>query len=1003
MSDLASIQNLINPTDDENSVTGRFTKKQAEIKIKEIEKKTNIKASSLGFDYINLFGFPISPEALILIPENIAQELKIVCFYYDGKNIRLGCLEPNDEIKALAEQLTKQYFSDVKIYIISANSLEYSLKEYKNIPKVRRNENGVEISEESLKKFQAEISNYKSLNDKINAVNVSDIITLILATALKAEASDVHIEAEEDDVIIRMRLDGVLQEAARINSIKWKKIISRLKILARVKINIENKPQDGRYTIYLSQKEIDVRCSFLPTAYGESVVMRLLDSSAAFLELEKLGLRPEVTPLLKREITKPNGLILTTGPTGSGKTTTLYSIINKLNQPGTKIITLEDPIEYQLKGINQSQVDTKRGYSFSDGLRSVLRQDPNIVMVGEIRDLETAEISVQASLTGHLVLSTLHTNDAAGVIPRLIDIGVKPYFLVPSINAVIGQRLVRKLCPHCRLEHNLNVEEKERVDKILAVISPKSGLNIPTSLPLIYKAGEGCKECNFTGYKGRLGIYEIFTMDDKIKQLTIDKAPAFKILQQAIENGMITMLQDGVLKALEGTTSLEEVYRVIGDFNYIDELYDIVISQTIGRGIKIKEDFYKKYQEINSDPEKTINYAKEVTSSELIGLVMTLAILKDAGDVHIEPRENNVNIRFRIDGVMHDVFELPKASYLPLLSEIKILAGAATNVKRASFDGRFSVYLPDKKIDCRLSIISGGYGETIVIRLLSTNAVNLEMEKLGITSVALNSLQEAMKKTRGIIITTGPTGSGKTTTLYSILNKLNRPDIKIITVEDPIEYQLPGVMQTQIDEASGYTFASAMRSLLRQNPNIMMIGEIRDQETAKISMEASLTGHLVLSTIHANSAAGAISRFAGLGLDRQTLANAIEFTIGQRLVRKLCPYCKREIELSPEDDKRVKEELLKIKNQDIKIPEKMTFYQSSGCPKCNHIGYKGRLGLYETITMTPEIKKLILQENITDSEIEQAAIDNGMVTMVQDGILKALEGETSIEEVFRAI
>lgn len=1003
MSDLASIQNLINPTDDENSVTGRFTKKQAEIKIKEIEKKTSAKALSLDLDYINLFGFPISPEALILIPENIAQELKLVCFYYDGKNIRLGCLEPNEEIETLAEQLKEQYFSDVKIYIISTNSLEYSLKEYKNIPKVRRNENGVEISEESLKKFQAEISNYKSLNDKINDVNVSDIITLILATALKAEASDVHIEAEEDDVVIRMRLDGVLQEAARINSAKWKKIISRLKILARVKINVENKPQDGRYTIYLSQKEIDVRCSFLPTAYGESVVMRLLDSSAAFLELEKLGLRPEVIPLLKREIAKPNGLILTTGPTGSGKTTTLYSIINKLNQPGAKIITLEDPIEYQLKGINQSQVDTKRGYSFSDGLRSVLRQDPNIVMVGEIRDLETAEISVQASLTGHLVLSTLHTNDAAGVIPRLIDIGVKPYFLVPSINAVIGQRLIRKLCPHCRQEHNLNTEEKERVDKILAVISPKSGLNIPNSLPLIYKAGEGCKECNFTGYKGRLGIYEIFTMDDKIKQLTIDKAPAFKILQQAIENGMITMLQDGVLKALEGTTSLEEVYRVIGDFNYIDELYDIVISQTIGRGIKIKEDAYKKYQEINSDPEKTINYAKEVTSSELIGLVMTLAILKDAGDVHIEPRESNVNIRFRIDGVMHDVFELPKASYLPLLSEIKILAGAATNVKRASFDGRFSVYLPERKIDCRLSIISGGYGETIVIRLLSTNAVNLEMEKLGITSVALNSLQKAMKKTRGIIITTGPTGSGKTTTLYSILNKLNRPDIKIITVEDPIEYQLPGIMQTQIDEAGGYTFASAMRSLLRQNPNIMMIGEIRDQETAKISMEASLTGHLVLSTIHANSAAGAISRFAGLGLDRQTLANAIEFTIGQRLVRRLCPYCKRGIELLPEDDKRVKEELVKIKNQDIKIPEKMTFYQSSGCPKCNHIGYKGRLGLYETITMTQEIKKLILQENVTDSEIEQAAIDNGMVTMVQDGILKALAGETSIEEVFRAI
>jgi type II secretory ATPase GspE/PulE/Tfp pilus assembly ATPase PilB-like protein len=354
-----------------------------------------------------------------------------------------------------------------------------------------------------------------------------------------------------------------LQEAAVVNRDKWKKIISRLKILARVKINIENKPQDGRYTIYLKNKKIDVRCSFLPTAFGESVAMRVLDSSEASLDLETLGVRPEIMPILKREIAKPNGLILTTGPTGSGKTTTLYAVINKLNLPGTKIITLEDPIEYQLKGINQSQVDEKRGYTFSDGLRSILRQDPNIVMVGEIRDLETAEIAVQASLTGHLVLSTLHTNDAAGVIPRLIDIGVKPYFLVPSINAVVGQRLVRKLCPYCRAKHILNTEELEQVNKILAVISPKAGINVPANLPEIYKAGSGCEKCNFTGYKGRLGIYEVFTMNDNIKQLTIDKAPSFKILQQAIENGMITMLQDGVLKVLDGMTSLDEVYRVI--------------------------------------------------------------------------------------------------------------------------------------------------------------------------------------------------------------------------------------------------------------------------------------------------------------------------------------------------------------------------------------------------------------------------------------------------------
>lgn len=1003
MSDLASIENLINPTDDEESVTGRFAKKQNEIKLKEVEKQTEAQARSQGLAYVNLFGFPISPEALMLIQEQRARELNLVCFFYDGKNIRLACLEATPQVLDELSHLSEQYFADGKLYLVSENSLDCALDAYKSIPKIKRYESGVEISEENLEKFKEAISNYKNLNDKINDVNITDVVTLMLATALKVGASDIHIEAEENGVAVRIRIDGVLQEAAMLNRDKWKKIISRLKILARVKINIENKPQDGRYTIYLKKKKIDVRCSFLPTAYGESVVMRLLDSSESSLDLEKLGVRPEILPLLKKEIAKPNGLILTTGPTGSGKTTTLYAIINKLNQPGAKIITLEDPIEYQLDGINQSQVDAKRGYTFSDGLRSLLRQDPNIVMVGEIRDLETAEIAVQASLTGHLVLSTLHTNDAAGVIPRLIDIGVKPYFLVPSINAVIGQRLLRRLCPNCRQEHELNFDEAEQVNKILAVISPKAGLNIPSALPKIYRAGAGCEQCNFIGYKDRLGIFEVFTMHDNIKQLTIDKAPSFKILQQAIENGMITMLQDGVLKVLEGTTSLDEVYRVVGNFDYIDELYDIVISQTIGRGIKIKAEEYKQAEELGQNLEQISSRIKEIPTSELISLIMALAAISEAGDIHIEPTEKDVNVRFRIDGVLHDILKLPKTSYLPLLSEIKISAGAATNIKRATFDGRFSVYLPDRKMDCRLSIIAGGYGETIVIRLLTTNAVNLEMDKLGITSVAFDSLQLAMKKTRGIILTTGPTGSGKTTTLYSVLNKLNKPDVKIITVEDPIEYQLPGVMQTQIDEERGYTFASAMRSLLRQNPNIMMIGEIRDTETAKISMEAAMTGHLVLSTIHANSAAGAISRFAGLGLDRQTLANAIEFTIGQRLVRRLCPYCKKTTEIIPEDMKRVQDILAQINNPTIKIPEKLIFYHGSGCEKCGQIGYKGRLGLYETITMTPEIQKLIQREDVTDFDIEQAAIKNGTVTMLQDGILKALAGETSLEEVFRVI
>lgn len=997
-----SINNLLNPTGDEQSVAGIFAKKQKEIKIKETERQTQRNAQSLGMDYINLVGFPISPEALGLISEDRAKELKLVCFFYDGKNIRLACLNPTEKILAEIEVITKQYFAKAGLYLISDNSFEHALEIYKSVPKIKQYDAGVEIKTSQLKKFKDDLVSYKSLNEKVNEVNISDIITLILAAAIKVGASDIHVEAEENGVMIRLRIDGVLQEAASISPQKWDKIISRLKIIAKVKINIENKPQDGRFTIHLEERGIDVRCSFLPTSFGESVVMRLLDSKSTSLNIEKLGLKPQILTILKKEISKPNGLILTTGPTGSGKTTTLYAIINQLNKPGTKIITLEDPIEYQLPGINQSQVDSKHGFSFSEGLRSILRQDPNIVMVGEIRDLETAEIAIQASLTGHLVLSTLHTNDAAGVIPRMLDLGVKPYFLAPSVNAIIGQRLLRRLCPHCSIVKELTKEEQELIYKILAVISPKSNIDAPTVIPPIYKAGDGCDQCNFTGYKGRLGIFEVFTINDNIRQLTIDKAPSFKILQQAIESGMITMLQDGILKVMEKQTSLEEIYRVIGNFDYVNELYDIVISQTIGRGLKIDEETMAMIEDVSKDISNINNAAQKLPASKLISLTLGLAVIREAGDVHIEPTEKDVKIRFRIDGIMHDVISLPKTSYLPLLSEVKILAGTPTNIKKATFDGRFSVYLPEKdKLDCRLSIISGGYGETIVIRLLSKATMSLDMIDLGISPATQPIINRALKKNKGIIIATGPTGSGKTTTLYSLLNKLNQPDIKIITIEDPIEYQLPGIMQTQIDEASGYTFSSAMRSLLRQNPNIMMIGEIRDAETAKISIEAAMTGHLVLSTIHANSAAGAISRFSGLGVERQALANSIEFSIGQRLVRRLCPYCKKEASTSAEDMNRAQAILNSINNKDVIIPKNRIFYTSVGCDKCGNIGYKGRIGLYEAIEMSPDIRKIIQDEKITDNDIEKLAIANGMVTVLQDGILKALNGETSLDEVFR--
>ena len=1004
-----SIEDLIHPNADggpvdEDSLEGKFAKKQREINLRDLERMTSAKAQSAGASYIDLAGFPISQEALALIPEAEAREINVVCFYFDGKRLRLAALEPQGPAaQAKLHELEEKLFLDNgEIYLVSSHSMEHALWLYKSLPKIKAVADLVEITAADLEKFQQQISDFKSLSEKVNQVNMSDILVLLIAAALKIGSSDIHVEAEEQGVVIRLRVDGVLQQAAVIERDKWKRIIARLKILSKVKINIENTPQDGRFNIITDQEKIAVRSSFLPTAYGESVVMRLLRSSAVNLPFVELGLRKVEYEKLISEVDKPNGLILVTGPTGSGKTTTLYAILSRLNKPGTKIITLEDPVEYELPGINQSQIDESKNYTFSSGLRSVLRQDPDIVMVGETRDLETAEISVRAALTGHLVLSTLHTNDAAGVIPRLLDLGVKPYLLSPALNAIIGQRLVRRLCPKCKAEQTLSEDEQDKIKKILAVISPRANVDVPKTLPKVYKA-VGCAECNNLGYKGRIGIYEIMTIGATIKELTGQNAASFKILEQAIEDGMVTMLQDGILKVLDGVTSLEEVYEAAGKMEYIDKLYDIVVSKTIGRGLKLSETDMTQGAELIKEIGKDASSLLETHhTNEIINLVMAGAIKAEAGDVHIDPTENGVNIRYRIDGILHDIASLGKEHFIPLLGEIKNTAGFPANIKKPTYDGRFTIYTPTGKIDCRISIIIGGYGETAVIRLLSMQAVNLDMEKLGINSVALKIINNAITKTKGIILTTGPTGSGKTTTLYSLLRKLNNPSIKIITIEDPIEYNLEGIIQTQINTEEGYTFAAALRSLMRQNPNIIMVGEIRDEETAKVSIEAALTGHLVLSTIHSNSAAAAIARFVGLGVDKAQLSSSIECSIGQRLVRRLCPQCKKADGIAPELEQKVKDALARLpKNSEIKIPEKLTFYKAVGCPACGGLGYKGRVGIYEAISMTPEMQKLIQTTAVIETEIENLALTQGSTLMIHDGIFKALAGETTIEEVFR--
>ncbi|MFA4818705.1 MAG: GspE/PulE family protein [Patescibacteria group bacterium] len=547
-----------------SAVKEKFSSKMTDLALRNQEHEVELMARQLIIPYINLTGFSIALDALELIPEDTAQQLSLVPFLISEGEVRLATTDPATPGQAeYLQQLKLNHPGHYLVYMVSPHSLETALKTYGHVAKVRPVTTGITIGESDLKKYQTLVKDFKQVNELLNHASITDITTIIIAGGLALNASDIHIEAEEKTVIARYRIDGTLYTVAEMNLEIWPKLISRLKLLAKIKINVFSTPQDGRFTIFLNNDKIDVRVSTIPTAFGESVVMRLLRSSATGLKFDDLGIRGQAYIDLKREIQRPNGMIITTGPTGSGKTTTLYAILNQLNNSATKIITLEDPVEYKLAGVNQSQIDNSKGYDFARGLKAILRQDPDIVMVGEIRDFETADTAINAALTGHLVISTIHTNSAAAAIPRFLAMGIKPFLLTPALNSIIGQRLVRRICPDCKIPIQLNGDDLKRVTDIIAKI-PKSSLpkNFNSSRLQFYK-GQGCDQCHNLGLKGRIGIYEILILNAEIEKLLLaGQISEYDIEAIAVKNGMILMVQDGILKALDGITTVNEVLAV---------------------------------------------------------------------------------------------------------------------------------------------------------------------------------------------------------------------------------------------------------------------------------------------------------------------------------------------------------------------------------------------------------------------------------------------------------
>ncbi len=538
----------------------------AEVRQSEEEDFVKILAEKHNLPYIDLIPLPIENDALRVIPEKEARAARLAPFSINGKKVAIALFSPDtDAARAALTSIKKAGFLST-LYLASTRSLEKAWKHYSELSQASATHKGeVELGAGAIAEVAAKVKNLEEATPQITEVlnskaqnRVSRVVEMLLGTAIAIDASDIHIEPEEKTVRIRFRLDGILQEVLSFDLATYRLLNSRIKILAGLKLNLKEEAQDGRFSVNLKEMAIEVRTSTLPGAYGESIVMRLLNPKSISVPLEALGMHPVLLQIVNEEIAKPNGMLLTTGPTGSGKTTTLYAVLRKIHTPGVKIITIEDPIEYHLAGIVQTQVEKEKHYTFASGLRAALRQDPDVIMVGEIRDEETAEIAINASLTGHLVFSTLHTNNAAGTFPRLIDLGVNPKVITSAITLAMAQRLVRKLCPECKKKTPLGEKDRARVEAILKTLpvslQPKERENY-TSV--------GCEKCNKTGYKGRIGVYEAIRADSAIEKIVRENPSEREIEAIAKPQGIPTMTQDGILKVLAGITSIEELGRVV--------------------------------------------------------------------------------------------------------------------------------------------------------------------------------------------------------------------------------------------------------------------------------------------------------------------------------------------------------------------------------------------------------------------------------------------------------
>ena len=827
-------------------------------------------AIRLNMKHIDIANAKVQLDATALIPENLAEKYCILAINDENGVLTVVV---NDPMNFFAIEDIKQLTGrQLNICLCESEPLQKAINYYYS-----------EVAAQKAARTANTMANEKqddleelTVEEGDDETPIINLLNSLLKRAYSVNSSDIHIEPFEDKSIVRMRIDGAIVDYVTLQKGLHASLIARIKIISELDIAERRVPQDGHFRVNIEGEYINIRVSILPTVFGEKAVLRLLAGNSTIQHADSFGMEEHDYERFRAMLDSPHGIIYLTGPTGSGKTTTLYMVLDEMAKRSVNISTIEDPVEKNIKKINQTQVNNTAGLTFEVGLRALLRQDPDIIMVGETRDSETASISVRSAITGHLVFSTLHTNDAVSSIVRLIDMGVEPYLVANSMVGTVAQRLMRRICPECG-------QEVEATEEECRLLGAAPGTKI--------KKAHGCTQCNFTGYSGRIAVHEILTVDSTVRKMITDGASMDEIQDYAVRHQGMRLLRDSAVeKVLQQVTTIEELRKVA---YYSDALAtqagktsvpaaaQSVAPQTVPQTVQMTEILHPVAAQVKEDPFADVGQATVHVED-----IILRARESGCSDIHITAAKP---LMIRINGALQETKEqYSKEQITAMLLEMCDADQRAQLAAGNDLD--FAVQTRDGNRQ-RVNIFRDMGALAATIRLLNSHIPTLE--SLGLPMV----LGEIVKQPRGLILVTGPTGSGKSTTLAAMIDSINatRPD-HIITIEDPVEYVYEKKQSLIHQREVGRdvtSFAAALRSALREDPDIILVGEMRDYETISAALTAAETGHLVLSTLHTTGAAQTIDRIidacpnGSQNQVRTQLAGVLNAVVTQCLIPKI--------------------------------------------------------------------------------------------------------------------